>query len=440
MSVADPSNASTKEKQPESECPLPESPIEDPTRSTASILSNAGDLSDQAKLQTIFKKAGLAACIWCILQLLKYADLELNLWVQSFVDLGIGLVIIQVACQAIIAGTERVAARFGWDQYVAATWSEILSTLPEIVVVAFLAQVNPYLAFVMVMITIYNNALVFSCYSFFLPRDMKGKYLMPKPITEVGTQILVGGGALGLIVGSMMLAMRVSESEITGFKNIDLVFIALVLLVLFAVYMYRLTLYYAKQQERKKSAPKFSGLKLKLDLIELYQAVQKRSWVTIIGLFIIGVLGAVLGGMSVNDFAEITTRQLNVDAYIAAFMLAAFGGMSEYVILWNAHRKKDYGIALANAFGGMTQVLFLILPFTLLFGALNSTLGSSLGTSWLNFSTASILLFMFLFPTFYTLTALLEEDHTFDHLDTGVMVAIVSILIYLLVFYGNGTH
>jgi len=32
--------------------------------------------------------------------------------------------------------------------------------------------------------------------------------------------------------------------------------------------------------------------------------------------------------------------------------------MSEYVILWTSHRKKKYGIALANAFGGITQLLF----------------------------------------------------------------------------------
>jgi hypothetical protein len=86
----------------------------------------------------------------------------------------------------------------------------------------------------------------------------------------------------------------------------------------------------------------------------------------------------------------------------------------------------------------MTQVLFLILPFTLIFGVLASYGAGNGELSWLSFNTTSILLFSFLFPTFYTLTALLEEDHTFDILDTAVLVAIVITLIYLLISYGSG--
>ncbi|MCG8315788.1 MAG: sodium/calcium exchanger protein [Pseudomonadales bacterium] len=388
-----------------------------------------------------FKRAGVAAIIWLLLQLFKVSGISLNPWVSALIDLSIGLIIIQVACQSIIAGTERLAARFNWDHYVAATWSEILSTLPEIVVVAFLVSVNPYLAFVTVMLTVYNNALVFSCYSYFLPKDYRGKYLMPKPITEAGTQILVAGGALGLIMGFVIVGVRVTKEQVEGFNNNDLIFIACLLLLLFFIYLYRLTVYYANEEESIKAVLGKRSLKFRLDLIELYRAVKRRSWAMIIALFAIGIVGSLIGGACVNDFAEIMTQELKVGAFLTAFLLAAFGGMSEYVILWNAHRKKDYGIALANAFGGMTQVLFLILPFTLIFGSIAgvSTVTENHNT-WLGFSTTSILLFSFLFPTFYTLTALLEEDHTFDLLDTAVLVSIVLILIYLLMTYGNGVH
>ena len=441
---------------PQSEAVPDKLPLVAAEASAHEVLEEAGFDTDRLAVSTMgtalkglqsdqvapeFKRAGFAAIVWLLLQAFKVSDISLNPWISAFIDLSIGLVIIQVACQSIIAGTERLAARFNWDHYVAATWSEILSTLPEIVVVAFLVTVNPYLAFVTVMLTIYNNALVFSCYSYFLPKDYRGKYLMPKPITEAGTQILVAGGVLGLIMGFVIVGVRVTKEQVEGFNNNDLIFIACLLLLLFVIYLYRLTVYYANEEESIKAALGKRSLKFRLDLIELYRAVQRRSWAMIIALFAIGIVGSLIGGACVTDFAEIMTQELEVGAFLTAFLLAAFGGMSEYVILWNAHRKKDYGIALANAFGGMTQVLFLILPFTLIFGSIAgmSAVAENQGY-WLSFTTTSILLFSFLFPTFYTLTALLEEDHTFDLLDTAVMVAIVLILIYLLMSYGNGVH
>lgn len=36
-------------------------------------------------------------------------------------------------------------------------------------------------------------------------------------------------------------------------------------------------------------------------------------------------------------------------------ILAGFAGVSEYVISWTSHRKKEHGIALANAFDGIAQ-------------------------------------------------------------------------------------
>ena len=55
----------------------------------------------------------------------------------------------------------------------------------------------------------------------------------------------------------------------------------------------------------------------------------------------------------------------------------------------------------------------------------------------ISFSVPNILLVIFLFPTFHTLAALLENDHTMDILDTVIMVSIVALLILLLVAYGG---
>ena len=40
---------------------------------------------------------------------------------------------------------------------------------------SFIIPVSPLTAFVIALITIYNNALVFSLYSYFLPKDKYGK-------------------------------------------------------------------------------------------------------------------------------------------------------------------------------------------------------------------------------------------------------------------------
>lgn len=47
-----------------------------------------------------------------------------------------------------------------------------------------------------------------------------------------------------------------------------------------------------------------------------------------------------------------------------------------------------------------------------------------------------MLLLLFLFPTFFVLAELLEEDHTLGILDTTILVAIFGLLLLLLVTYG----
>ena len=134
----------------------------------------------------------------------------------------------------------------------AGTAAEILATLPELVVIGFLIPVSPMTAFVIALMTIYNNALVFSIYSFFLPKDQYGKYLMPLPITEAGTQILVAGAAMGLILGLVMMAMLFSEHPKQSFVPVDLILIGAILFTIFGVYLYKILQDYAKEEGRVK--------------------------------------------------------------------------------------------------------------------------------------------------------------------------------------------
>jgi Ca2+/Na+ antiporter len=376
--------------------------------------------------------------LWIVLFLFGRYAIELPLYLEAIFSLVVGLLIIQVACQVLVTATERFAARMGWTHYVAGTTSEILSTLPECVVIAFLVPVSPLTAFIVAMITIYNNALVFSIYSYFLPKDYKGKYLMPKPITDAGTQVLIAGGALGLVMGIVMLIFSSNGHPKQAFEAIDLAVIAFLLLAIFVVYLYKLLRDLGKEEDEVQATLKLTEDEM-LERQQLaFKNVERSSLGQIILLLALGVLGSFLGGESIADFAALAIQEMGLSGIVAAIILAGFAGMSEYVILFTSHRKKEYGIALANAFGGIAQLMFLIVPFTFIAIAYyQAFVNPNHPDLPILFSVPNILLLIFLFPTLHTLASLLEKDHTMDILDTTIMVALVGLLLLLLVAYGT---
>jgi hypothetical protein len=378
--------------------------------------------------------------LWLILFALDLYDVELPPYLDAVFSLAAGLIIIQVACQVLVIATERFAARMKWTHYVAGTVSEILSTLPECIVIAFLIPVSPLTAFTVALITIYNNALVFSIYSYFLPKDCKGKHLMPKPITDAGTQVLIAGGALGLVIGFMMLIFSSTEHPKKGFDAIDLATVGVLLLIIFTVYLYRLVKGLGKEEDEVQETLKLTEQEIEQRQGLAFKNVKQRSFGNIALLLGLGILGAFLGGERVAEFASLAIKEMQLSGIIAAIILAGFAGMSEYVILWETHRKKEYGIALANAFGGIAQLMFLIVPFTFIAIAFyQAFINPNHPELPILFSVQNILLLIFIFPTLHTLASLLENDHTMDILDTAIMVVIVAFLLILLVAYGSVT-
>lgn len=383
------------------------------------------------------KRLLLGLVLWLISELLHATNILPESFLHAILSLIIGLIVLQVACESLLKATEKIAARLHWNHYVAGTVAEILSTIPELVVIAFVIPVSPVIAFIITLVTIYNNALVFSLYSYFLPKDTHGKFLMPKPITEAGTQILIGGGAMGLILGLVMLAFTSESPTKNSFMAIDLFFISFFLIAIFIVYTYKLVTSYAREEDevRESLGMSPSDIRQRLDIV--YENVTENTLPQIAGLLAIGIIGAVLGGEQVSEFAEAMVKELDVNDILTALILAGFAGMSEYVIVWKSHQKKEYGIALANAFGGITQVMFLVLPFTLLSIALYQTfINPAHAELPIDFSLSNIFLLLFLFPTFYILTSLLEKDHTLGILDTVIMSGVFLFLIVLLVTYG----
>ncbi len=330
----------------------------------------------------------------------------------SALQLLAGLALIQGACEALILGVERLGARFRWDSFIAGTVGEIVSTLPEFVVIIFIVQVDALAAFLIAVVTIYNNALVFSVYSFFLPKDVKGKFLMPEPITRAGTEVLIAGSGIALVLGLVFLALRTEthKSELVG---TDLMLIAVVLFIIFGFYLHSLMRYYARQEEEDKASL-------------LDPTMRRTGWMAIGVMFVIGVLGAFLGGESVSAFADAALHQIKLPKVPTALILAFFAGVSEYVIVYKAHKRRLMGIALSNVFGGITQVMFLVLPFTLAAIALSGEIVP------INFATTIVLLL--LFPVFFVLFEYLEEDHTLNNLDAAGMVGIFVLILYVLLF------
>jgi len=384
------------------------------------------------------RRMAVGYLLWTALFLLDHFEITLPVYLEAIFSLLVGLVIVQVSCQVLVSATERFAARMRWTHYVAGTVAEILSTLPECIVIAFLVPVSPLAAFLVVMVTIYNNALVFSIYSYFLPRDKQGKFLMPKAITDAGTQVLIAGGALGLVLGVSMLVFASNEHPKKAFEAIDLVVISILLLAIFLVYIYKLLRDLGHEEEEVQLTLELTADEIAHRQRLVFKHVEQSGLPKILLLLALGILGAFLGGERVARFASLAIGDLGLSGILAAIILAGFAGMSEYVILWTSHRKQEYGIALANAFGGIAQLLFLIVPFTFISIAYYQTFVNPDHPDLpLAFSVPNMLLLIFLFPTFHTLAALLENDHTMGILDTIIMVAIVGLLIMLLVTYGS---
>jgi CRP-like cAMP-binding protein/Ca2+/Na+ antiporter len=337
----------------------------------------------------------------------------------ALAQLVVGLLIIQGACEAFIHGVERLGARLRWDGFISGTIGSALSTLPEFVVIAFLVLVEPLVAFVTTIVTIFNNALAFSIYSFFLPKDRRGAFDMPHSLTAAGGEILIAGGAITLIVGIVMLIVRVAGDS-QALAGGDLVSIGAVLMVIYGYYLMTLIKYYGEGGDDPESMPPDPG-----------RLGHDTRWPAIVSMLGLGLAGAYCGGESIGRFADIAITELGLPMIPTAAALAFFAGISEYIIVYKSHRRGELGIALSNVFGGLTQVMFLLLPFALLvIGVAGLVTGNPLYSVPVN--AVTILLTLLLFPLFYALHQCMEQDKSLSNLDAAAMTGIYALLLYFL--------
>lgn len=330
-----------------------------------------------------------------------------------------GLLVIQGACEAFIHGVERLGSRYRWDGFISGTVGSVLSTLPEFVVIAFLVLVEPLAAFVTATVTIYNNALAFSIYSFFLPKDRQGAFVMPRSLTSAGGQILIAGGAVTLILGAMMLMFRVEGSK-PFLVGVDLLVIGGILIAIYYYYLLTLVRYYGEGHDNEESMPP-----------DPERLGHDTSWSGIVSMFVLGLVGSYCGGEAIGGFAETALNGLGLPTIPTAAALAFFAGISEYIIVYKSHRRGELGIALSNVFGGLTQVLFLLLPFGLIVIGLGGLITGDAKFA-IPVNVVTIMLLLLLFPLFYALHQYIEQDRTLSNLDAAGMTGIYVLLLYFL--------
>ncbi|MCK6600575.1 MAG: hypothetical protein L6Q77_02005 [Bacteroidetes bacterium] len=335
-----------------------------------------------------------------------------------------GLLTLQGSCEGFLIGVERLGARYKWDGFISGTVGSLLSTIPEFVVIAFLVLIDPVAAYVTAMVTIFNNALAFSIYSFFLPKNKEGAFTMPRSMTKAGNEILIAGSAIALIAGLLMLVLRAEHiSEVLTGPN--LILIGLILIMIYGFYLLMLVRYYSEGKDEEGTLPPDPD-----------RLGHNTSWTGIGVMFLVGIGGAYIGGESIGAFAETAIKKMGLPTIPTAAALAFFAGISEYIIVFKSHKRGELGIALSNVFGGLTQVMFLLLPFGMIvIGLAGFATGNPVYSIPINVGT--ILLMLFLYPLFQSLIQYLEQDKTVNNLDAAGMTGIYILLLYFLFSYSN---
>ena len=375
---------------------------------------------------------GLGFFLWLVLLSLKLSGviprepIAEALWWLTAINFLIGILVIYGSCEALVEGADNLSLLLKWDSFIAGTVGEILTLLPELVIIFLLIRINPYLSFLIAIVCIYNNALAFSVYSFLLPKDLRGRYLMPESVTRAGTEVLIAGSGIALVLGLVMIALGLN-TETAVLDEPDLLIVGIALLGIFLFYLHSLFKYYSHTSKLDETSAKFHSTE------ETGVGARRLvTWASTIFFLVIGAIGARIGGEAASSIGDALLNSFHLPLIPSALILAFFGSIDEYVVVFQAHRQKLMGIALSNIFGGITQVMFLVVPFTLILIAVSGLLGFVDGSIPINFVTTVVVIL--LFPVFFVLFEYLEEDHTLNNLDAAGMLGIFILILYVLLF------
>jgi Ca2+/Na+ antiporter len=242
---------------------------------------------------------------------------------------------------------------------------------------------------------------------------------MPRSLSVAGGELLISAAALTLVLGSIMLTIQLN-GPVKALVGIDLMVIGIVLIAIYGYYLLTLVRYYGEGADNLESVP-----------VDPSRLGHDTRWRAIAVMFLLGIAGSYGGGESIGAFAETMLNRLQLPTIPTAALLAFFAGVSEYVIVYKSHRRGELGIALSNVFGGLTQVLFLLLPFALIAtGVAGVWSGNTLYAVPVN--SVTVLLVLLLFPLFYALHQFIEQEKSLSNLDAAGMTGVYLLVLYFL--------
>lgn len=363
---------------------------------------------------------------------LEYAEVAPSWVAIACLALG-GLAVVFGSCEAMIKSVEGVGERLGWNQFVAGTLAGLASNIPEIVMLGFVVAAAPRVAFVVVALTLHVNALVFAIYSVVLPRDESGGARLPEPLVKISTDLYAAGGGVFLATGALMLLMRVYDSgehEGAGFSVVDLYAIGAILILVQCVATVRMVQRFSKTDDSDE------------DLEDEKPSKNPPSWGVIAGYGALGIVTSLLGGHAVGDFADALVGGLNEAGYpemVGAIILSVFAGAGAFVMVFTAHYKGMYDIAMAGISGSITQVPFLVLPAVMLLIAGLNQMGvveSFAGGAALPIDKETTSVVLLAFPTMLIMWKSIQDDGKVNWVESAGMVAVFGLTIYFLALHG----
>ena len=345
-----------------------------------------------------------------------------------------GLAVVFGSSEVMIEAVEGFAARKKMSTFVAGTMAGLASNIPEMVMLGFVLAATPRVGFIVSVLTLHVGAAAFGLYCGFLPRDLEGHATMPQPLVKLSTDLYAAAAGAFFAIGSIFILMNTFPVEGQDGRELgatDLYVMGGALLLIQVVAVFRLVRRFSGegQDSEEKEIVAEPG----------HEAISIGS---IAGLSLIGLVGAVVGGHAVGDFASVLVDSLTHAGYskmFGALILSVFSASGAFVMIGTAHFKGKYDIAMANASGAVSQVPFLVLPLAFIMLAAFAQTGiiptlQHGGVIPIDFQTTSAIFLGF--PSLLILWKAVQDDGKVNWLETTSMISIFFLVIYLIVVHG----
>jgi len=334
-----------------------------------------------------------------------------------------GLMLIGGSCEALIYSVEGMSKLLGWNKFVGGTIAAVVSNVPEIALLGFFVIDDPAMAFMIGMMSVYTNSMVFALYAVVLPKD-RGSASIPAPIVKAGTDLLSFGGGLCLALAGTMICLHEFESPITSIGAPELAFVGGSLFVVFVTFLVTLV----KSSATDAPAAPEPGEK---DEHEDHPGVP-TTYAGVAFLLAVGVGGSFLGGHAMSDVGDFIVASFpSLSPMMVALILALIAGVPTYVIVGNAHLKKEPLIALSNTFGGLTQNLFNVMAICCLMIAVFNWVGI-LDHVTIPIDLRTTLVVFFIYPTYSILSRAIEDDGKFNWIEIVSLILLFAFLMFVL--------